>query len=83
MSNKNNIQSLQQKQPGNTQILLGITKKNEKGFKAYTVQNPNRAGTSKKRERHLNTILIVGGNQQYPVITDIKRAFTKVFPIEK
>ena len=50
MSNKNKIQSMQQKQPGNTQIPLGITKKNQKGFEAYTFQNSNRAGTPQKRE---------------------------------
>ena len=45
MSNKNNIQSLQQKQPGNTQIPLGITKKTKKAskhipFKTQTEREP-------------------------------------------
>ena len=85
ISNINNLHSMQKKQTGKTQIPLRITFA-EKTTKKVLKLIPSKTQTKRepqKKERHLNAILIVSDNHQYRVITDIKRTFTKVFPIEK
>ena len=83
-SNKQNFQSIKQKQTENTQIPSGSTfaekTKNTSKHIPTTIQTLREPS---KKKRDVNTILIDSGNRKYRDSIEIKRTFCKVFPMKK
>ena len=75
MSIKTDIEIIKEKNPsGNTYA--------EKAENRLKPSPSTRQQIPRNKEKDLSTILIVSGNQKYRDSIEIKRAFSKIFPIK-